>query len=156
MTFTRVSPLTVRVTSPGGRSPVGVPQLESLARATLAAERVVKATVSITLVSARAMSALNQKHLQHTGPTDVITFALGTDSFGALLGDIYICVDVARAHARHHKVPLREEVQRLVVHGVLHACGYEHPVDATRTKSRMWKRQELLLRRFLRTVAEGA
>lgn len=151
-----VSPLQVRVTSPAGRTPVAARQLEALARAVLSAERIEKANLSVTLVTSRAMAALNKEHLGHTGATDVITFALGTDVNGVLLADIYICVEVAREQARSHKVTLREEVQRLVVHGVLHARGYDHPIDDSRTKSPMWKRQELLLKRFLRATTEGA
>ena len=44
-----------------------------------------------------------------------------------------------------------EELLRLVVHGVLHATGHDHPVNESRTSSPMWKRQELLLARFLNT-----
>jgi probable rRNA maturation factor len=156
VTSTKVSPLQVRVTSPAGRTPVAARQLEALACVALAAEHIEKANVSVTLVSSRAMAALNKEHLGHSGPTDVITFALGTDVNGVLLADIYICVEVAREQAAAHKVALREEVQRLVVHGVLHACGYDHPTDDSRTNSPMWKRQELLLKRFLRATAEGA
>ena len=57
--------------------------------------------------------------------------------------------DVARAQALEHGVGVREEVQRLVTHGMLHACGYDHPVDESRTTSPMWRRQETLLKRFL-------
>jgi rRNA maturation RNase YbeY len=73
------------------------------------------------------------------------------DPTGVLHADIYICPDVARAQAREHGVGVREELLRLVVHGVLHATGRDHPVDDTRTQSAMWKRQELLLARYLAT-----
>ena len=83
-----------------------------------------------------------------TGATDVITFALGVDPAGTMRADIYICTDVAREQARVHGVSVREETQRLVIHGLLHACGYDHPVDESRTTSPMWRRQETLLKRF--------
>jgi probable rRNA maturation factor len=41
---------------------------------------------------------------------------------------------------------VREELQRLVVHGVLHVLGHDHPEDESRYESSMWKRQERLLR----------
>lgn len=137
------------VSSPGGRLPVAAARLEALAQAALKAESVKNAELSFTFVSPRVMASLNRKHLGHTGATDVITFALETDPSGVLRADVYICVEVARDQAREHGVGVREEVQRLVVHGVLHACGYEHPVDASRTTSPMWRRQETLLKRFL-------
>jgi probable rRNA maturation factor len=66
-----------------------------------------------------------------------------------VIGDIYIAPAVARANALEHGVPVREELARLVVHGVLHVLGYEHPEADARTKSPMWKRQERVLARVL-------
>jgi len=43
---------------------------------------------------------------------------------------------------------VREELARLVVHGTLHVLGHDHPVDAGRGSSPMWRRQELLLTRL--------
>ena len=148
--------LQVNVSSPGGRLPVAASKLEALAQWTLWAEGIKSAQLSFTFLSRRAMAALNKKHLGHAGPTDVITFALETDPSGVLRADVYICAEVARDQAGELGVGIREEVQRLVVHGVLHACGYDHPVDASRTTSPMWRRQETLLRRFLHANAESA
>lgn len=131
----------------GVRSPVAVTRLAELAREALAAEKVKRAMVSITLVTSRTMATLNQRHLGHRGPTDVITFAMGKDPSGTVIADIYICPDVARMQAREHGAGVREELARLVVHGVLHACGHEHPED-NREASRMWRRQEFLLSRL--------
>jgi probable rRNA maturation factor len=141
--------LAVSVASPGGRLPVAASKLEALGAAVLGAEKVRDAVVSVTFVSRRSMATLNKQHLGHPGATDVITFALGLDHSGTMRADIYICVDVAREQAHEHGAGVREEVQRLVVHGVLHACGYDHPVDESRTTSPMWRRQETLLKRFL-------
>jgi probable rRNA maturation factor len=62
-----------------------------------------------------------------------------------LVGDIYIAPEVARRNALSFGVPQREEVARLVVHGVLHVAGYDHPEGAARIESPMWRRQEQLL-----------
>jgi len=113
----------------------------------LAAERVKSAMLSIAMVTPRRMATLNRRHLDHRGPTDVITFALGEDPTGVVIADIYICPDVARDQAREHGVGVREELARLVVHGVLHACGHEHP-EEDRMSSKMWRRQESLLARL--------
>jgi len=80
--------------------------------------------------------------------TDVIAFAFTpVRARGPLVGDIYIAPDVARAQARRLGVPVREELARLVVHGTLHVTGHDHPAGAARTRSRMWRRQEALLKR---------
>jgi probable rRNA maturation factor len=144
----RVARHAVSVSLDGVRTPVATARLELLAQRVLAAERVPRAMLSITLVSARTMARLNRTHLGHRGATDVITFALGDDGSGVLVADIYICPDVARRQAAEWGVGVRDEVARLVVHGTLHACGWDHPVDATREGSAMWQRQERLLARW--------
>jgi probable rRNA maturation factor len=141
-------PRAVAVECDGVRIPVAAERLSDLSRQVLRALKVPRAMLSITFVTSRTMATLNRRHLGHRGPTDVITFALGSDPSGTVLGDIYICPDVARLQAVQHGVGIREELARLVVHGTLHACGWEHPEDDARTLSPMWRRQEQLLQRF--------
>lgn len=145
---TAVEPRIVDMSVEGVRLPVALARLEALSRSVLRALRVPKAMLSVTFVTSRRMAALNMRHLGHSGPTDVITFALGTDPVNGVTADIYICPDVARKQALAHGVGVREELARLVVHGTLHACGFEHPEDESRTSSPMWRRQEQLLQRF--------
>lgn len=114
----------------------------------LQALKVRRAMLSITLLDSRPMARLNREHLGHRGPTDVITFAFGADPSGVVVADIYICVPVARAQARAHGVGVREEMVRLVVHGTLHACGWEHPEGDDRMTSPMWRLQERLVSRL--------
>lgn len=146
----------VAVSLDGVRTPVSAKRLEALSRYVLHAEGVPRAMLSITLLSPRAMARLNREHLGHRGATDVITFALGDDGSGVLVADIYICPEVARVQAAEWRVGVRDELMRLVVHGTLHACGWEHPVDAGREGSPMWQRQERLLTRWRKTRAAHA
>jgi probable rRNA maturation factor len=128
-------------------------RVASIARATLAGERVRDAMLSITFLSNAAMARMNARHLGHKGATDVISFGLADSGKRSLVvGDIYIAPAVARANAIESGVPIREELGRLVVHGTLHVLGYEHPDADARTKSPMWKRQERLLARALATA----
>jgi probable rRNA maturation factor len=148
--------LAVTVACDGVRTPVATQRLAELSRRVLRAVGVPRAMLSITLVTTRTMARLNREHLAHRGPTDVITFALGDDGSGVLVADIYICPDVARAQARAWGVGVREELARLVVHGTLHACGWDHPVDGAREASEMWQRQERLLGRWFTALATTA
>ena len=117
--------------------------VRDLAEFVLDRERVKSALLSISFVSKRAMADLNRRHLGHRGGTDVITFALGRPVPKApLVGDIYVSPDVVTEQARRFRVPVREELARVVVHGVLHALGHEHPDGDGRERSPMWKRQE--------------
>ncbi len=134
------------------RSPVSVARLEQVARDALRAERVSNAMLSITLMGNRGIAALNKKQLGHAGPTDVISFGFVRPPGGPVVGDVYIGVEVARANARVAGVSLREEIARLVIHGILHVLGRDHPPGESRTRSPMWRRQETLVQRALRVV----
>ena len=107
------------------------------------------ALLSITFVDRRVIARLNKEHLGHTGPTDIISFGFTRAApEDPVVGDIYICADVAREHAKERHIPVRQELTRLVIHGVLHVLGYEHPEHEAREQSKMWRRQEQLLRRL--------
>ena len=125
-------------------------RVKESAIAALKAERVRDAMLSITFVGRAAISELNRSYLGHRGPTDVISFGLGRPGKrGAVIGDIYICPEIARDNAIRQGVPIGEEILRLVVHGTLHVLGHDHPAGASRTHSAMWRRQERILARVL-------
>jgi probable rRNA maturation factor len=140
----------------GARAPVAAARLAEAVREVLRAERVASAMISVTLLSARAMARLNQRHLRHAGATDVISFGFAPVPGAGVVGDIYVCPDVARANAAAAGCGVREELLRLVVHGTLHVLGWDHPVDASRTASPMWRRQERLLARVRRRGVRAA
>jgi probable rRNA maturation factor len=79
--------------------------------------------------------------------TDVIALVLGGVR-GLIVGDVYCAPEVAARQARRFGSSAAGEVRRLVVHGVLHVLGYEHPDGEGRTSSPMWRRQERLLARL--------
>jgi rRNA maturation RNase YbeY len=65
---------------------------------------------------------LNLKFLNHDTYTDIITF---DNTVGDLLsGDIYISVERVKENALNFGVSFREELSRVIVHGLLHLCGY--------------------------------
>ena len=149
-TGTNVVPRVVHVATDAVRIPVARDRVERVADRVLRAEKVRDALISITFVTERKIAALNWQHLEHRGPTDVISFALEPLKRGdALVGDVYVAPSVARRNAAEHGAGVREELLRLVVHGVLHVIGYEHPEDDTRVRSPMWRRQERLLQSAL-------
>jgi rRNA maturation RNase YbeY len=145
----------VAVDTDSVRIAVSRERVRRVAEHVLRAERVRDALVSITFVTDRHIAALNRRHLGHRGPTDVISFGFtppvgkGRREEGAVVGDVYIAPDVARRNARAHGQGVREELLRLVVHGVLHVLGHDHPVDEARYTSPMWRRQERRLRAAL-------
>ena len=139
----------VHVSSDDVRLPVARERLAALVRGVLRAEKVREAMISLAFVSDREMARLNRRHLGHAGATDVISFGfVPTGPNAPIVGDIYVCPAVARENARREGVGVREEIQRLVVHGTLHVLGHEHPDGGDRHGSPMWRRQEQLLRRL--------
>jgi len=131
----------------------------------LRAEGVRRAIVSSAFVGPDRIRTLNRRWLGRDRATDVIAFAMtaarphgGTvrrtrggarpRGDGIVVGDVYVCAAVGAAQARRFETSARDEVRRLVVHGVLHVLGYDHPAGARRTASAMWRRQEALLARL--------
>lgn len=139
----------ISVQADGVRVPVARARCAAAAALVLRAERAPRTLLSVTFVDRRRIAGLNRRHLGHAGSTDVISFGF-RDADGAVLGDIYICPEVAADNARRFGRPVREELLRLVVHGTLHVVGHDHPEGEARTDSPMWRRQEALLRRVLR------
>ncbi|HMG69669.1 MAG TPA: rRNA maturation RNase YbeY [Gemmatimonadaceae bacterium] len=142
--------LAIDISSSVRRLSVSRARIREAAIATLKAERAKDAMLSITFVGRATMSRLNHRYLGHHGPTDVISFGLGrAGKRGAVVGDVYICAEVARENARSQRIPAGEELLRLVVHGTLHVMGNDHPTGAGRTTSPMWRRQERILARVV-------
>lgn len=66
---------------------------------------------------------MNRKFLDHDTYTDIISF---DDTIGNILhGDIFISTERVGENARTYGVPMEEELKRVLVHGVLHFCGYK-------------------------------
>ena len=141
--------LDVDVAADQVRTPVSRARVAELARATLRAEGVRHALVSITFVTRRRIATLNEQHLGHRGATDIISFGFTrTTGDSPVIGDVYVAPEIARENARERGVGVREEIVRLVVHGILHVLGHDHPSGEDREGSPMWRRQERLVRRL--------
>jgi probable rRNA maturation factor len=105
--------------------------VERTAEALLAAVDERDSSVSISFVRDPAIQAINREHRGKDAPTDVLSFPLVEPDnayAGAerLLGDIVISVDTAQRQAAGYDAPLEREVQRLLIHGVLHLLGHDH------------------------------
>lgn len=104
--------------------------------------------LSVALVGDDEMAGLNEKYRGKEGPTDVLSF--GCDDpcpAGAgepvTLGDVIIAPDVAVAHAAEYGTTVEEELNLLLVHGILHLLGYDHESDEDAAV--MQAREQLLL-----------
>jgi probable rRNA maturation factor len=102
-----------------------------------------EAEVGILIVNDRRMRVLNRTFREKDRPTDVLSFPLqlelrprGRRAGPLLLGDVVISAETARRQAREQEVPLRRELARLLIHGMLHLLGHDHelPDEARRMR----------------------
>ena len=135
-------------------------RISAIATAALKAISRDQASLTVALVRDEAIRRLNRDFRHKDSPTDVLSFpaedcsdddaqpsndAAHSFSNGALhLGDIVISTDTAARQARETGHSFEREIEELVIHGVLHLCGYDHETD----KGEM-NRLELRLRRKL-------
>lgn len=80
--------------------------------------------LEINFISSENIHQLNKTHLNHDYTTDIITFDY-SDDFVQLDGEIFISVDDAETNSKKFKVNLKEELARLVIHGILHLLGFD-------------------------------
>lgn len=66
---------------------------------------------------------INKQYLDHDTYTDIVTFDSSEDE-DVIAGDIFISVDRTRENAAKFAVSERDELHRVIIHGVLHLCGY--------------------------------
>ena len=89
--------------------------------------------VTIAFVSDRAMRELNRMWRHKVTTTDVLSFPAEQDEFekmeGARLGDVVISAEQATRQATEHGLSFETEVAQLILHGLLHLCGYDHEND---------------------------
>lgn len=115
--------------------------------------------LAIVLVGDRRIAALNREFLGRTGPTNVIAFPLhrgpAAGSPLCVLGDVVISVDTAGREAQHAGLSLETRLLQLIVHGVLHLCGYDHEHDP-REARRMQAKSRQLVRRIAAGVTAEA
>lgn len=120
---------------------IGLIPVEGLVRFVLESEGAPEnCEVSIAFVDDDEMARLNCDFRGKSGPTDVLSFecdglddGFGGDPAGAgvpvELGDVIIAPDVARRQSSRFEHSFEAEVSLLLVHGILHLCGYDHIED---------------------------
>lgn len=84
---------------------------------------------------------LNKEYLGHDTLTDIITFDLSEDSL--LCGEIYISIPRVRSNARTYGQSFRDELNRVIAHGLLHLMGYKDKL--VRDKAVMRQKEEACL-----------
>lgn len=79
--------------------------------------------LNFILCSDAYLLELNKKYLDHDTYTDIVTFD-SSEKDGVIAGDIFISIDRTKENASKFDVSERDELHRVIIHGVLHLCGY--------------------------------
>jgi probable rRNA maturation factor len=91
------------------------------------------AGVTVAFISDRAMRELNRRWRGKRGTTDVLSFPVEQEEWergeGRTLGDVVISVEQAARQADENGLTLDGEIAQLILHGLLHLCGYDHETD---------------------------
>ena len=126
-------------------------RLERSARAILADVGEASAELSILFVGDQRMRALNRRYRGKDRTTDVLAFAMreAPHASAGLLGDVVIAVPTAVRQAKQGQRSLDEELTVLLVHGILHLCGYDHERSEEEAR-RMHRRERKIFRSLAR------
>ncbi|HOK73983.1 MAG TPA: rRNA maturation RNase YbeY [Bacteroidales bacterium] len=88
----------------------------------------------------REIKELNKKFLKHNYATDVISFKY--DEGNVINGEVYISIEKVKANARKYRVSVKNELERVLIHGTLHLCGFldynEKEREKMRSEENLW------------------
>ena len=125
----------ILLTSHRDPEPLDLAAFEKLAAFVLEREDVAyEVELSIAIVDIEEMTELNTRYRGKEGPTDVLSFGCDdpcpVDSDEPVtLGDVVIAPQIALAQAKEYGHTVEEELNLLLVHGILHLLGYDHEED---------------------------
>ena len=139
-------------------------RLERLARAILDDIGETSAELGILFVGDQRMRGLNRRYRRKDRTTDVLAFAMReactphalrqsqnrpAPLTPDMLGDVVISIPTAWRQAKEARRPLDEELVYLLIHGILHLCGYDHE-RSEKDARRMHRRERMVLRLLAR------
>lgn len=112
----------------------------------ISSEKLRQGSLDFTFMSDDALLKINREHLNHDFYTDIITFEYNEE--GLVSGDILISLDRIKDNAQELNNSLADELHRVLVHGVLHLCGYKDKTDSEQVEMRAKEDYYLSLRSF--------
>jgi probable rRNA maturation factor len=133
------------------RHPIASRQLKKVAVRILSALACPEeAELSISIVGDRSIRTINREYLAKDRPTNVISFSLQEGDYGNitphLLGDVIISADTSAREAEQGNLQPFERLCFLLLHGILHLCGYDHERSGEAEAARMEKKEKELFR----------
>lgn len=95
-------------------------------------------SLNVVFCSDEFIKEYNKKYLDHDYETDIITF-YDFNEDGLMEGELLISVDTVKKNSDRYKVSFINEIRRVLIHGVLHLCGYN---DGTEKEKILMKKKE--------------
>lgn len=131
----------------GVEFPIQEADIETILAATEEHEEVQFAALEVVFMSPEEITEINRTYLNHDYVTDIITFRLDDEEDrSALEGTLCCCDDRIREQSKELGVEVREEFLRVLIHGVLHLCGWED--DSDEKQQAMREREDFYLERI--------
>ena len=105
-------------------------EVSAWVKSTAATYNKVVGDINYIFVDDETMLDINRRFIGHDYYTDHIGFDYSEDD--ALSGDIYISLDTVKTNAELYQVTPEEELHRIIIHGLLHLCGFRDKTDEER------------------------
>lgn len=102
--------------------------LAKVAKIVLKGENEKTKDISVVLVERKKMRELNKKYRKKDRATDVLSFDYGNS------GEIVLCSQEIKKNAAKLKISFKKEIARILIHGILHLCGYDHEKSKKETE----------------------
>ena len=96
--------------------------LKNWIKAVINEENLIPGDITIVFCSDEYLLSVNQRYLKHDFYTDIITFDYTENNL--ISGDMFISIERVRENAASYSVDFFEELDRVIIHGVLHLIGY--------------------------------
>lgn len=115
-------------------------KIRAWVRSAIQQENKILGEINLIFCTDDYLKQINEQYLQHDYYTDIITFQY---SASPLSGDLFMSLDRIKDNAKHFGVPLKNEVLRVIIHGVLHLCGYTD--QKPKEKQQMRQKEDFFL-----------
>ncbi len=100
----------------------------------IVSEKRLSGTINIIITTDKNLIKINREFLKHNYFTDVISFSYNDSN--VVNGEIYISINTVSRNAKNYKISSKDELLRVLIHGVLHLCDYEDDTEERRMNMR--------------------
>ena len=97
--------------------------------------------IAIIFCSNAKILTMNKLYLSHNYYTDVISFDYSNANI--ISGDIFICVETVKSNAKAYNISFANELYRVIIHGILHLCGFKDKTSEEKKKYRQMENEAL-------------